>query len=127
MLQHILQAFGGPGRTVLGFPPTYSMYGSSPSGTGTEWITAERDADYELSPATAVAAVREHDPDIVFLCAPNNPTGTPLSLETIDGRRRRGTAASSSSTRRTSSSPTRAAERADAARGRDRACSCRAP
>ena len=27
--------------------------------------------------------MREHDPDIVLLCAPNNPTGTPLSLETI--------------------------------------------
>ena len=27
--------------------------------------------------------MREHDPDLVLLCAPNNPTGTPLSLETI--------------------------------------------
>ena len=83
VLQHILQAFGGPGRSVLGFAPTYSMYGLLASGTGTEWITAGRDRDFELSPETAVAAVREHDPDIVLLCAPNNPTGTPLSLETI--------------------------------------------
>ena len=83
VLQHVLQAFGGPGRTVLGFAPTYSMYGLLASGTGTEWITAGRDADYELGPETAVAAVHEHDPDIVLLCAPNNPTGTPLSLETI--------------------------------------------
>lgn len=83
VLQHILQAFGGPGRSALGFAPTYSMYGLLASGTGTEWITAERDADFELSPETAVDAVRRHDPDIVLLCAPNNPTGTPLSLETI--------------------------------------------
>ena len=26
VLQQILQAFGGPGRSVMGFPPTYSMY-----------------------------------------------------------------------------------------------------
>ena len=83
VLQHILQAFGGPGRSVLGFAPTYSMYGLLASGTGTQWITAGRDRDFELTPETAAAAVREHDPDIVLLCAPNNPTGTPMSLETI--------------------------------------------
>jgi histidinol-phosphate aminotransferase len=83
VLQHILQAFGGPGRTALGFAPTYSMYGLLAAGTGTEWLTAERDADFELSPETAVAAIERHDPDIVLLCAPNNPTGTPLSLDTI--------------------------------------------
>ena len=83
VLQHILQAFGGPGRTALGFAPTYSMYGLLAAGTGTAWVTAERDADFELSPETAVAAIERHDPDIVLLCAPNNPTGTPVSLDTI--------------------------------------------
>ena len=83
VLQHVLQAFGGPGRSALGFAPTYSMYGLLAAGTGTEWISAGRDDDFEISPATAVAAVQEHDPDVVLLCAPNNPTGTPLSLETI--------------------------------------------
>lgn len=83
VLQHILQAYGGPGRSVLGFAPTYSMYGLLASGTGTEWLSAGRDDEFELSASTAVAAVLEHDPDIVLLCAPNNPTGTPLSLETI--------------------------------------------
>ncbi|MGH1527244.1 histidinol-phosphate transaminase [Leifsonia sp. L25] len=84
VLQHILQAFGGPGRSLLGFAPTYSMYPLLASGTGTNWIAPGRDADFELSPETAAAAVREHDPDIVILCSPNNPTGTPLSLETVE-------------------------------------------
>lgn len=83
VLQQVLQAFGGPGRSVLGFAPTYSMYALLASGTGTRWIAADRDDDFELSAETAVAAVREHDPDLVFLCAPNNPTGTPLSLDTV--------------------------------------------
>jgi histidinol-phosphate aminotransferase len=83
VLQHILQAFGGPGRTALGFAPTYSMYGLLASGTGTGWVTADRDPDYELSPQSAVAAIERHDPDIVLLCSPNNPTGTSLSIETI--------------------------------------------
>ncbi|TFC97785.1 MULTISPECIES: histidinol-phosphate transaminase [Cryobacterium] len=83
VLQQVLQAFGGSGRTVLGFAPTYSMYSLLASGTGTRWIAGERDADFELSPATAVEWVNRVAPDLVFLCSPNNPTGTPLSLDTI--------------------------------------------
>jgi histidinol-phosphate aminotransferase len=83
VLQQVLQAFGGPGRTLLGFAPTYSMYSILASGTDTTWIAGKRDADYELSPATAVSEITRTNPDIIFLCSPNNPTGTPLSLETI--------------------------------------------
>jgi histidinol-phosphate aminotransferase len=83
VLQHVLQAFGGPGRSLLGFAPTYSMYSILASGTDTTWIAGSRDADYTLSPATAASEVTRTNPDIVFLCSPNNPTGTPLSLETI--------------------------------------------
>ncbi|WBU38885.1 histidinol-phosphate transaminase [Homoserinibacter sp. YIM 151385] len=84
IIQQLLQAFGGPGRRVLGFPPTYSMHSIIAAGTGTEWVAAERDADYRISPETAVAAIEREDPDLVFLCSPNNPTGTPLPLETIE-------------------------------------------
>ena len=84
VIQQLLQAFGGPGRRVLGFPPTYSMHPIIASGTGTGWVTAERDPDYRLSPATVVAAIEREQPDLVFLCSPNNPTGTPVPLETID-------------------------------------------
>ena len=84
VLQQILQAFGGPGRSVLGFAPTYSMYPLLASGTGTEYLAGVRDADYELSPATVAAEIRRLDPDIVILCSPNNPTGTPLSLDTVE-------------------------------------------
>ena len=84
IIQQTLQAFGGPGRSVLGFPPTYSMHPIIAAGTGTTWLTAERDDDYRISRATAVAAVEARHPDLVFFCAPNNPTGTPLALDTIE-------------------------------------------
>ncbi|AGW41797.1 histidinol-phosphate aminotransferase [Leifsonia xyli subsp. cynodontis DSM 46306] len=83
VLQHILQAFGGPGRSLLGFAPTYSMYPLLAAGTGTEWVAGVRDAGFGLSPETAAAQIRRADPDIVVLCSPNNPTGTPLALETV--------------------------------------------
>jgi histidinol-phosphate aminotransferase len=84
IIQQTLQAFGGPGRSVLGFPPTYSMHPIIAAGTGTRWITAERDVDYAISPETAAAAIEAERPDLVFFCAPNNPTGTPLPLATIE-------------------------------------------
>ena len=84
IIQQVLQAFGGPGRRVLGFPPTYSMHSIIAAGTGTAWITAARDVDYRISPETAVAAIEAQHPDLVFFCAPNNPTGTPLPLATIE-------------------------------------------
>ena len=82
--QQLLQAFGGPGRSALGFGPSYSMHPLLAAGTGTRWIGALRDPDFGLSPSSAVAAIAEHDPDLVFLCSPNNPTGTALDPEVID-------------------------------------------
>lgn len=84
VLQQILQAFGGPGRTVLGFPPTYSMHSILAAGTGTEWIAGGRDANYEMSAETVTRWITETDPDVIFLCSPNNPTGTPLAIEVIE-------------------------------------------
>ncbi|TDC43712.1 histidinol-phosphate transaminase [Micromonospora sp. KC213] len=76
--QQLLQAFGGPGRAALGFVPAYSMHPLLALGTGTRWIPAARGVDYGLSAGEAVDQVRRHAPDVVFLCSPNNPTGTVL-------------------------------------------------
>lgn len=83
ILQQLFQAFGGPGRTAMGYSPTYSMYPLLAKGTGTAWADADRDGDFELSTERAVEWMRRVDPDIVILCSPNNPTGTPLDIEVI--------------------------------------------
>jgi histidinol-phosphate aminotransferase len=81
--QQLLQAFAGPGRTALGFGPSYSMHPLLAQGTGSRWIGALRDPDFGLTPAAAVAQIEQHDPDLIFLCSPNNPTGTALDPEVV--------------------------------------------
>lgn len=84
VLQHIFQAFGDPGRKALGFAPTYSMYSLLAKGTQTEWVTAPRAERYELTPDLIRQGIAKHRPNIVILCSPNNPTGTPISIECIE-------------------------------------------
>lgn len=84
VLQQLLMAFGGPGRTALGFEPSYSMHRLIAEGTGTGWVAEPRAADFTLSAEAAVAAVERHRPDVVFLCSPNNPTATALPPEVVE-------------------------------------------
>ncbi|HZN75563.1 MAG TPA: histidinol-phosphate transaminase [Micromonosporaceae bacterium] len=81
--QQLLQAFGGPGRCALGFVPAYSMHPLLCAGTATAWVRGHRDSNFDLTVDSAVAQVHEHRPDVVFLCSPNNPTGTALGLDVV--------------------------------------------
>lgn len=83
VLQQVLQAFGGPGRSLLSFTPTYSMYPLLADGTDTEWIPVARPDGYALTPELVREAIGTHQPSIVILCGPNNPTGTSLDLDTV--------------------------------------------
>jgi histidinol-phosphate aminotransferase len=84
VLQQLLQAFGGAGRTALGFTPSYSMHPLIATGTGTGWVDGMRAGDFTVTADNAVAQVKEYAPDVVFLCSPNNPTGTALALDVVE-------------------------------------------
>ena len=83
VLQQLMQAFGGPGRRALGFEPSYSMHPIIAAGTQTTWLPAPRRADFSLNVAAAVTAVQEHQPDVLFVTSPNNPTGQSATLDEI--------------------------------------------
>jgi len=80
ILQQLLQAFGGPGRSALGFVPSYSMHPIIADGTQTRWVEALRAPDFSLDVDSAVAAIRRDRPDVVFVTSPNNPTGQTVAL-----------------------------------------------
>lgn len=83
VLQQLLQAFGGPGRSAIGFVPSYSMHPIIADGTQTRWVAASRADDFGLDAAAAATAIKEHAPDVVFVTSPNNPTGQSVSLDDL--------------------------------------------
>ena len=80
ILAQLLQAFGGPGRSALGFVPSYSMHPIIAGGTQTRWIEVSRGSDFGLDADAAVRAIGQHRPDVVFVTSPNNPTGQSVPL-----------------------------------------------
>jgi histidinol-phosphate aminotransferase len=83
VMLHVLLAFAGPGRRVLSFAPTYSMYPEYARDAHSEWCTFPRRDDFTIDPDAAVTAMLEIQPDVVLITSPNNPTGTAVSLATI--------------------------------------------
>ncbi|GAA3790825.1 histidinol-phosphate transaminase [Streptomyces coacervatus] len=83
VIQQLLQTFGGPGRTAIGFEPSYSMHALIARGTGTGWISGPRNADFTVDVEAAVQAISENQPDVVFITTPNNPTGNAVPPETV--------------------------------------------
>jgi histidinol-phosphate aminotransferase len=74
VLQSLCLAYGGSGRTVATFEPTYALHGHIARTTGAEVTEHERSDDFTLDPDVLDGAVSAA-PSITFLCSPNNPTG----------------------------------------------------
>ena len=63
-----------PGACLLAPVPGFVMYGLSAKLQGLKFVGVPLDADFELDEAAMLAAIAEHQPSIVYLAYPNNPT-----------------------------------------------------
>ncbi|MGZ8764219.1 MAG: histidinol-phosphate transaminase [Acidimicrobiia bacterium] len=84
VLQTILLTYGGPDRLALVFEPTYALHEHIARITGTPIVVGERSDDFEIDPDDARARIEAEQPDVVFLCSPNNPTGTVDDRELLE-------------------------------------------
>jgi len=76
VLQTLLLTYGGAGRTVLTFEPTYAMHAHIAKITGATSVVGERTSTFEVDLDDASRLIDTHRPSVAFLCSPNNPTGT---------------------------------------------------
>ncbi|MGD0392466.1 MAG: histidinol-phosphate transaminase [Acidimicrobiales bacterium] len=86
VLQSLLLAYGGPGRTVAVFEPTYTLHRHIARITGTDVAVGSRTDDFVIDLDEVRRVVDGHHPVITFLCSPNNPTGradTPEQIEAV--------------------------------------------
>lgn len=83
VLLHLFQAYGGPGRPLLVCQPGYSAHPLIARVALTDTVVVELDDELRLTAAAAVDAVAAHQPALVCLASPNNPTGIPVDLDVI--------------------------------------------
>ena len=83
MLQSLCLAYGGAGRRVATFEPTYALHAHIAHLTGTGVVESERREDFGLDLPSVEAVLGAAQPSITFLCSPNNPTGMAESLLTV--------------------------------------------
>ena len=83
VLQTILLAYAGPGRSVATFEPTYAMHGHIARITGATSAVGERNEDFSLDLGEVDRVMAEHRPTVTFVCSPNNPTGTTETRENV--------------------------------------------
>lgn len=81
VLQSICLAYGGAGRNILTFEPTYAMHSHIARITGAAPISVQRNPDFSINLDMALDTIETERPAVTFLCSPNNPTGM---LETGD-------------------------------------------
>ena len=75
LLFDLALAWGGPGRTFLDLPPTFSVYGANARLTNTTVVNVPRLPDFSIDEDAVLARVAEGDIDYLVVTSPNNPTG----------------------------------------------------
>ena len=75
LIQIIALALAQPGRVILAPEPSFVMYKMIATFTGMEYVGVPLADDFSLDMDVLLAAIEQHQPAVVFLSYPNNPTG----------------------------------------------------
>lgn len=75
VLQSLCLAYGGAGRRVATFEPTYALHSHIARVCGSSVVSGDRRADFTLDVDEVRRLLLTERPTITFLCSPNNPTG----------------------------------------------------
>jgi histidinol-phosphate aminotransferase len=82
ILEFISRAKLNENSSVLMSQVTFAMYEIYAKQVGAKVL---RTPSYEHKPEEFIPAIAEHNPDIVYICTPNNPTGDAITREDVFG------------------------------------------
>ncbi|MGQ0793415.1 MAG: histidinol-phosphate transaminase [Deltaproteobacteria bacterium] len=83
LIEMLMRAFSGRTRRVLYPAPTFSMYRITAATLGLDTVPVELDEKFDIEIEATLRAIREKNPDLIFLASPNNPTGNRFSGDRI--------------------------------------------
>ncbi|HEX2624705.1 MAG TPA: histidinol-phosphate transaminase [Sphingomicrobium sp.] len=82
----LIRTFCEAGQDSIGIvEPTFSAYAQFARVQGARVVTARLTDDFRFDAGAVISAMAAEAPKLLFLCTPNNPTGTPV--EPDDARR----------------------------------------
>jgi histidinol-phosphate aminotransferase len=85
LIQMILMALARPGATVMAPTPTFVMYEMTSRFIGLDFIGVPlKPEDFSLDLDAMLAAIAQHQPAVIFLAYPNNPTGNLFATTDIE-------------------------------------------
>lgn len=83
LIQIVTLALARPGAVMMYPGPTFVMYAMNATFFGLRAIAAGLREDFSLDPRAFTAAMREHQPALIYIAYPNNPTGLAYPEEDI--------------------------------------------
>lgn len=75
IIQMLTMAAARPGAVVLGLEPSFVMFRMIATFCGVRFVGVPLKPDFSLDADKMMAAIAEHQPALVFIAYPNNPTG----------------------------------------------------
>ncbi|HFE32239.1 MAG TPA: histidinol-phosphate transaminase [Gammaproteobacteria bacterium] len=83
LIQIVSQAVAAPGRVILAPEPSFVMYRMIATFCGMDYVGVPLADDFSLDREAMLAAIAEHQPAVVFLAYPNNPTGNLFDADDV--------------------------------------------
>ena len=85
LIQIIAMALAGDRRTILAPEPGFVMYRIIAQSLGMQYVGVPLDKDdFSLDLPAMLAAIEKHQPAVIFLAYPNNPTGNLFDRDAVE-------------------------------------------
>jgi histidinol-phosphate aminotransferase len=85
IIQMLALALGGEQRVILSVEPSFVMYRMIAEFSGLSYVGVPLDdGDFSLQPEVLLAEIAQHQPAVVYLAYPNNPTGNLFDKDVIE-------------------------------------------